>query len=205
MHNLPSEALQNGLARRRGKAGQFILGLVGELLRPSASMIQSPGRFEVRRRAVRVCDCRAESADGEAMWLAPPALPKQANERQRQLRCSRSVPSDLPAERLFTDQVEQVVGDLECQPQISPIAGQLFNGVLGHAAIKSPEPAAAGRQLGRLAVDDGEIVLFRKIEIASLTDLVQFAGAEPIGGIADDLARRAWPRVLVKWKECVNR
>ena len=113
--------------------------------------------------------------------------------------CSRSVPSDLPVVPLLADQVEQVVGDLEGHAQRRGRSGPGCSTTSAAAAAEDgAQPAAAGDQLGRLAVDDVEVLLLAQVQVAALQPLAQLALADAVGRLADQPAGAASPRVLAR-------
>src|SRR5262249_9170695 len=86
------------------------------------------------------------------------------------------------------DQVEQVVGDLEGDPQPPPVAGQALHHVARHPGVVGAEPAAAGGQLRRLAVYHVEVLFLTQRPVAAFGTLLQLADADAVGRRADDPA-----------------
>ena len=113
---------------------------------------------------------------------------QQANQRQGGLLLHQIGAQRLAHNGLVAGEVQQVVGDLKGDAQVVAVAGQGFADCrLGPRVVRA-QPTTAGRQRGRLAGDDLEIIGLGQIEVAAALDLPQLALAHVPGRLADDPA-----------------
>ena len=92
----------------------------------------------------------------------------------------QGVPDRLAQRRLDATQIEQVVVDLECDPQAQPVRAQVLDLLVRSATEERAENACRHERCRGLAPDDGEVTLLRDRSIAAI-QLFELTAAARLG------------------------
>ena len=163
-------------------------GIGGEAAGVFPGIFQGPRRFEVGSELAAMVGRRLgeQSADRRAGLRGRGR--EQADHGEGQLLLFEVGPQTLSRGLLLAPEVEDVVGDLEGDSEVTSEPFESPNRRLRAPRVVSSQPTGHSRQLGRLASDDREIVLFSQVEVATVIDLEHLPFADHVGGAADPAA-----------------
>src|SRR5271157_866449 len=116
---------------------------------------------------------------------------EQANHGECQLLLLQIGAQALAGQSFLAPDVQDVVGNLEGDSQVTTIAVECLGRGLVGPRVVGTQPAGDCGQLGRLALDDREIRTLIQIKVAALMDLMHLSLADPVRRAADPAARQS--------------
>src|SRR3989442_8244554 len=178
---------------RKGPQGVLVLGIgeafeavpcaLRELLRLRAGEAQSPvllDQLEDFAELHGVETALLEHA-GDLLRFLGTALLQQIDERQRHLAFAQIAADGFPENVFRRDEVQDIVHELERQPEVGPVSAQLDLLFFAPSGQQRAQPQAGREQARGLAIGHFEIFVFRNIQLAEPGELEQLSFHHHLG------------------------